>query len=163
MSLQQFLCELSDIAYRDGVLLQKKLIAMFPRLGGGASRCVFEITYEDETYAIKFVYRESYSPDNRYEARAWRIASKGTRTLMAEVYGTSTCGRVLAMEKVPQTLRQAGSPFDVYRKWTRDLRNALQKDGWNDVETADRMVDNHFNNIGVRENGDIVWIDYAIV
>lgn len=163
MSLKQFLCELSDVAYHDGVLQRETIRAMFPLLGAGASRCVFEITYEDKTYAVKFVHNECYSRDNRREARAWRVASKDTRTLMAEVYGTSTCGRVLAMELVPQTLRQAGSPFGVYDKWTIALRNALEKDGWDYNETGERMIDNHFSNIGVRENGDVVWIDYAVV
>lgn len=161
MSLQQFLCELSNLAYDDAEASfnSAKICDMFSALGNGCTRWVFEITYEDKAYAVKFAFHSNRH--NRRERRAWRTASEEVRAMMAEVYSISTCGRVLAMELVPDTLSTADR-WNECRDWNQDLRNALEASGFTPNEVSCKIVDNHPDNIGVRENGEVVWIDYAV-
>lgn len=162
MTLQQFLCELSDIAYEnsESSLDIEKVCGLFSELGEGCTRWVFEITYEDKAYAIKFsIYRHNHH--NRRESRAWKTASKEVRAMMAEVYNLSTCGRVLAMELVPETLEDSGRRNEC-NDWNRELLDALEASGFTFGEASSKIADNHSGNIGVRANGEVVWIDYAV-
>lgn len=162
MTLKQFLCELSDIGYDNAEALfnNETICGLFSALGEGCTRWVFEITYEDTAYAVKFALSKRNQIHNRREERAWRTANKKVRAVMAEVYGTSTCGRVLAMELVPKTLEESDCE-EVCEAWNDKLRNILEDSGLTYSEADIRVDDNHPGNIGVRANGEMIWIDYA--
>ena len=118
--------------------------------------------------AIKFAFTEEYAAHNRTEWNAWRKLPESVRRITAKPFCISSCGRVMAVELVPQTL------YDEYKKGYRDnyscdldefndhLKNLLGDSGlFSQEEIRSLMTDNHANNVGVRDNGDLCWIDYA--
>ena len=164
ITLKQFLCELATQHYEEKGYLDDDNIEA-KRLGEGADRVVFLMEFEGREIAIKFVFQNTYARTNRFESRQYREMPQPVRDLMAEVFAISTCGRVIAFELLPYTL--AGSPDhtgETYRigaDWNNNLKNVLSAHGFSKEEVYNLVADNHLNNLGVRENGDIVWLDYA--
>lgn len=121
--------------------------------------------FEGREIAVKFVWDNLWIDNNRREFRYYRNMPKPVQDLMAEVLGISTCGRVIAFELVPHTLlsspRYRGNTARHGRGWNQKLKDILKAHGFSWDEVYNLTSDNHYNNIGVRENGDIVWIDYA--
>ena len=161
MTLKQFLCELADTAYNTDGNFDSNTLDQYTLLGSRSTRRVYQIEHDGKEYAVKFAFWEGAREYNRRELRYWNTFRDTTRKMMAQVHGVSTCGRVLAMEKVETTLYDAHRG-DECEPWNRELRAQLETHEALTETEAYRMVsDNASFNVGVRANGDIVWIDYA--
>jgi hypothetical protein len=120
-----------------------------------------------EGVAIKFARSDRYIEMNRGEWGSWMRMPKVLRELSAKPLCISSCGRVMAVELIPETLSQHGDKHgDPYHMRLRDfnkkLKELLENSGiFTTWEIGALMSDNHANNIGVRENGELCWIDYA--
>ena len=160
MTLKQRLCELATIAYPNGDF-DSSTLSEYDDLGSGSTRKVVAIEHDGKVYAVKFAYWQKANRYNRREARTWRTFREVTRRLLAEVHAISTCGRVLAMELIPQTLNDTNRRHETC-DWNRNLRSQLENgEAMTYDEAANMISDNASFNIGVRANGEIVWIDYA--
>jgi hypothetical protein len=158
-TLKQRLCELADLAYDKYGNFNSYTLDQYEKVGGGSTRRVYKIEHNGRAYAIKFALWEAARRYNRREARYWNTFHETTRRMMARVHAISTCGRVLAMELVPKTCEDAG--LNVW-EWNRELRMQLENsEGFTDRQATFLCADNFSFNVGVRANGDIVWIDYA--
>jgi len=117
--------------------------------------------------AIKFARSGKYTVHNRVEWDAWHKFPKSIQCISAKPFCISTCSRVMAVELIPQTLNDAYSNGDrgYYASdlsaFNESLRELLEDNGFSEGEVSALMVDNHANNVGVRDNGDLCWIDYA--
>jgi hypothetical protein len=121
-----------------------------------------------EGVAIKLVRSDRYIDMNRAEWDMWLKLPPSLRVITAKPLCISNCGRVMAVELVPQTLAQDyyANNRDHYetdlREFNSDLRVLLQDSGlFDETQIRHLMMDNHANNVGVRENGELCWIDYA--
>lgn len=163
-TLKQFLCELADQCYPRSYFNEDSL-RNATQLGDGCSRIVYRMEFEGREIAVKFANNDDYARNNRREYRNYRDMPQAVRDLMAEVFEISTCGRVIAFELIPYTLYDSPDHEDDYAnhgiKWNENLRKVLEAHGFSGSEVSQLTYDNHNKNIGVRENGDIVWLDYA--
>ena len=115
--------------------------------------------------AIKFMYN-SHTDDNLKEWRAWQIMPEDVRKMTAQPYAISRCGRVIAFEYIPQTAREFfgdNPPMDQrITEFNKELRRGLfQKMGCDSGKIDQLLSDNRPDNIGVRSDGSLVWIDFA--
>lgn len=112
--------------------------------------------------AYKFANWDRYAKHNRTEWNLYYRVSPSMRRMMAKPLAISSCGRVIAMELVPTTV--ARSDKHDYRdgdRFNTRLRDFLAAEGFSPGDIAALTSDNHNNNIGVREDGELCWIDYA--
>jgi hypothetical protein len=122
--------------------------------------CYREVIVENGV-AYKLARHDHYADHNRTEWNLYHRVSPSMRAMMAKPLAISSCGRVLAMEVIPSTVaRSDRSPIEGSRFNDR-LRKLLKAEGFGANEIADLLSDNHNNNIGVRENGELCWLDYA--
>jgi len=127
-------------------------------------------------FAIKFARASYQAVQNRAEWDTYRKFPESVKTVAAKPICISKCGRVMAIEAVTTTLRAAhrddnrggGQPewWETEQtelcEFNEKLLALLTRDGgFSDDEIRTLMCDNHGNNIGVRENGELCWIDYA--
>ncbi len=127
-------------------------------------------------FAIKFARNSNHAVQNRAEWKTYFKLPESVRAITAKPLCISACGRVMAIEAVTTTLRAAhrddnrgGRPAEWWEtedvelcEFNKKLIALLTKDGgFSDNEIESLVCDNHGNNIGVRENGELCWIDYA--
>lgn len=117
--------------------------------------------------AIKLARYDRYASHNKAEWETWHRMSESVQRITAKPLCISNCGRVLAMEAVPLTLRQdynnenrPSYQIDL-RHFNDTLKTLLEESGFSSDEVRELIGDNHASNIGIRENGDLCWIDYA--
>lgn len=129
----------------------------------GASRSV----RIEDGIAIKFARYDRYASHNKAEWATWHRMSESVQKITAKPLCISNCGRVLAVEMVPLTLRQDFNNnnrpnylIDLLH-FNDKLKALLEESGFSGNEIRELLGDNHASNIGVRENGDLCWIDYA--
>ena len=69
----------------------------------------------------------------------------------------------MAVELIPETLRQHNPNCSMQLlDFNKKLKNLLENSGlFTKWEIGTMTGDNHAANIGVRENGELCWIDYA--
>jgi len=161
MRLKQLLCELADTTYNNDGEFDSGTLNQYEKLGSGSTRVVYKIEHDGKTYAVKFASWRKANVYNRREAHAWNTFRETTKKYLAQVHAISTCGRVLAMELVSTTLYDA-MRGDEAGQWNRQLQKQLEKgEAFSENQACGLVSDNASFNIGVRANGDIVWIDYA--
>lgn len=169
-SLKQFICEFATTCYDDDKYgrfnARSPSINDITRLGGGCSRSVYQFEFEGKTIAIKFALNQDCKAQNRREWKLYHMLPKNVQDMMAKPLAISTCGRLIAFEFIPETIarsdKYAGNYLHVLDTFNSELRIQLESFFDNPKQTRWVMTDNHANNIGVKENGDKVWIDYAI-
>lgn len=152
--------DLALTAYKDGYLRHEFSDV---ESAHGAFRSVL---IEDDI-AIKFARYDRYASHNRAEWATWHRMSESVQRITAKPLCISNCGRVLAVELVPMTLRQdynndnrPNLHMDL-RHFNDNLKTLLEESGFSSDEVRELVSDNHAGNVGIRENGDLCWIDYA--
>lgn len=101
---------------------------------------------------------------NRKEWDTYRKFPESVKAITAKPICISKCGRVMAIELVATTLskRKKQDPTLERQEFNARLKKLLTESGLFEVnEIRHLLSDNHVGNIGVRENGELVWIDYA--
>lgn len=127
-------------------------------LACGSYRWVFD--------GLGIVLKMSCCPDaNRREWDLFQRASMELKPLLAQCHAISKCGRVLAMEKVNTTARNAhmNEDSDPMVGFNGMLKKVLERMHFSSSEVYDLLLDNHPSNIGIRKDGTMAWIDYASV
>lgn len=124
----------------------------------------FRAVLVEDGVAIKFALTDSEAAHNRAEWDAWRSFPASVQRITAKPFCISACGRVMAVEAVETTL--AKDPNRDYYctdldEFNSNLKSLLQDGGFDEDQIQYLLSDNHANNIGVREDGDLCWIDYA--
>lgn len=126
------------------------------------------------------VFKLSQHPRYEDNQREWDLyfkVSPEVQATMAKPLAISSCGKVLAMELIPDTVysrfypREELSPGIALQKRTEmsnmlktfdtDLGAALRRSRVPEKKIRFLLEDNHAANVGVREDGTLVWIDYA--
>ncbi len=116
----------------------------------------------EDDFAIKFAWNDSFAAHNRVEWDAWRSFPKSVQAISAKPFCISSCGRVMAVELVATTVDRRGGEFwEELSQFNQNLKDLLKASGFEDEQIRSLMVDNHGGNVGVRDNGDLCWIDYA--
>ncbi len=158
--LTKMVRDLANTAYVDGSLRHS--------FSDSETACgAFRSVRIEEGIALKFARRDRYASHNKAEWDVWHKMSKSAQKVTAKPLCISNCGRILAMEAVPLTLRQDYNnenrpSFAIDLRHFNDiLRTLLEESGFSSDETRELIGDNHASNVGVRENGDLCWIDYA--
>lgn len=132
--------------------------------------CYRRVIVDHEAGVVYKLARYSgYETCNRFEWDLYNEMSPSVQAMMAKPLAISSCGRVLAME-----LADKGSLYKAWDRgaWTGDfniahrefndlLRETLLAVGVDENRVSDIMCDNHGNNIGVRANDSLCWIDYG--
>lgn len=125
----------------------------------------FRVVFIENGVAIKLARNTDYGYMNRREWDNYRKFSAGVKAITAKPICISACGCVMAIELVPMTLWNSRNHRIAERdcnEFNQKLKNMLKMSGVFTAREIDQLVrDNHENNIGVRENGDLIWIDYA--
>ncbi len=170
-SLKQFVSELATKVYDEFGTFNSRLpaIADVPKLGKGASRSVYQFEFEGKTIAVKVAINNLRRIENRREWKLYYMLPANVQALMAKPLAISTCGRVIAFEFIPTTLARSDNLLegmhyqDMREEFNQNLQTQLQTFFVDDPKQIRWvMCDNHANNIGLKENGDMAWIDYAI-
>ena len=134
-------------------------------IGSGHSRVVILQEFNGIQIAIKFVFNKRID-GNLKEWRAWHVMPESVRKMTAQPYAISQCGRVIAFEYIPQTAREffSDSPPMNQRitEFNKELKRGLFQKMACDEDKIDHLLrDNKPDNIGVRPDGSLVWIDFA--
>lgn len=129
-----------------------------------ASGC-FRIVFIENGVAIKLARSSDYAMMNRREWDTYRKFPANVQTITAKPICISACSRVMAIELVATTLgkrKTAHDPAPERAEFNARLKKLLLESGLFPMREINGLLsDNHLNNIGVRENGELVWIDYA--
>lgn len=128
-----------------------------------ASGC-FRVVFIENGVAIKLVRQGSYANYNRAEWDTYRKLPASVKAITAKPICISACSRVMAIELVATTLgkRKTVDPTRERAEFNARLKKLLLESGLFPIREINELLsDNHANNIGVRENGELVWIDYA--
>ncbi len=107
------------------------------------------------------VLKNYSSTQNRREWQLYRNAPPVLRAIMAEALYLSKCGRVLAMERVASTLKDADPTGEKRATFNTHLEKILYNLGYANEKISEMMQDNHPANIGITFDGIVKWIDYA--
>lgn len=133
----------------------------------GKTGC-YRSVYVENGIAYKLSREDDAIHTNRQEWETWQTLPESVRKVTAKPLAISNCGRVIAFECIPETVSQWGERTDNFYTWRDDLRafnrnlkRLLEENGFSRDEIMALLDDNHGNNVGVRENGDLVWIDFA--
>jgi hypothetical protein len=163
-TLVEFLEHEALNAYSRSEGLLRKYRQHDKKIGSGASRVVILQEFNNIKVAIKFVFN-SHVDDNLKEWRAWQTMSEDVREMTAQPYAISQCSRVIAFEYIPQTAREfLGDPTMDQRviDFNNQLRQRLLQKMGCDLDKVNHLLrDNKPDNIGVRPDGSLVWIDFA--
>ena len=127
----------------------------------------FRVVFIENGVAIKLARFTRYASYNRKEWDMYRKFPKSVKAITTKPICISKCGRVMAIELVATTLgkraRDTGEGSEPDRhEFNARLKKLLTESGlFKRDETLNLLSDNHPGNIGVRENGELVWIDFA--
>lgn len=176
-ALNEFLThDVPDAYDRRGRLLDKYRIHD-KKIGSGSSRVVIMQEFGGIKIAIKMAYN-NHMRDNLKEWDVWQAMPESVRDITAKPYAISKCNRAIAFEYIPQTVRECfGDPIEKYidvGKWERSriryphivdfnnrLKQLLKEAGYTSSQIRNLLRDNTPDNIGVRFDGSLVWIDFA--
>jgi len=128
---------------------------------------LFRIVFIENGVAIKLARYGYYASHNRAEWDTYRKLPASVQAITAKPICISACGRVMAIELVATTLgkraeKTGEASYADRNKFNALLKKLLLESGLFPLcEINILLADNHHNNIGVRDNGDLVWIDYA--
>ncbi len=132
---------------------------------------LFRITAKHLGVAFKFARCESYARYNRTEWKLWSGANAALRAKLAKPLAISACGKVIAFEFLPRTIKSLYNATDDFEvqldlllrlgKFNEDLIGLLVENGWTMEDAKRQTSDNHGGNIAQRDDGSLVWIDYA--
>jgi hypothetical protein len=131
--------------------------------GRGSFRaCIFR-----DGVAIKLTRRESGVDMNRREWELFARLPDSVKSLTAKPLAISLCGRVMAIEMISGgtlsdwEIETGCSPTGRLQKFNKKLEDLLAINGFDDVEIESLIIDNHENNVAIRDNGELCWIDFA--
>lgn len=131
--------------------------------GKGSFRsCIFR-----EKVAIKLSRREDGVNMNRREWDLFASFPNNIKSLTAKPLAISSYGRVMAIEMISGgTLsdweKETGCrSTKKLKEFNEKLKELLQINGLDDDQIHALIFDNHANNVAVRDNGELCWIDFA--
>lgn len=158
--LTKMVRDLATTAYHDNGQLMSKVSDTHAAAGMYRS-----VQIEDEM-VVKFARNTCHAGHNKAEWAVYHRMSKDLREVTAKPLCISSCGKVMAMELIPETLRQRANDGRIgicteLEDFNSNLKDLLEASGFSHSEISDLTSDNHPSNVGVRENGDLCWIDYA--
>lgn len=133
------------------------------KFGPDRSSGSYRMVIVEDGIAIKFALNNAYAAHNRAEWDLWRSFPKSVQEITTKPFCISKCGRVMAMELVSTTVAKSDDHVEADGdKFNDRLKLLLKESGmFSAYEIRGLTTDNHNNNIGVRENGDLCWIDFA--
>lgn len=112
--------------------------------------------------AYKLSLSEYNIRTNRKEYMSYWTFPASVRALCTQPYYISKCGKVIAYELVPETFyRSKEWDNDKLEDFNTKLESLLAASGMSKHDAQRVVADNHGNNVGVRENGELVWLDFC--
>lgn len=125
----------------------------------------YRVVIVEDNVAYKLIRNPDEVAVNRFEWRFWYSLPAGLRRLTAKPLAISNCGKVVAFEYVPEILASAGYKWEeekrIQSSFNSKLCALLRDNGFSDHEIELLTLDNHCGNIGVRPNGELVWLDFC--
>ncbi len=99
---------------------------------------------------------------NRKEYMSYWTFPASVRALCTQPYYISKCNKVIAYELMSETFyRSKGFSSDKLDEFNDKLRDLLMASGMDKNDARYAVADNHGNNVGVRENGELAWLDFC--
>lgn len=112
--------------------------------------------------AYKMALNTDQIANNRHEYMSFWQFPQSVRDLTTTPYYISKCGRVIAYEYVPTMLWDDRPRHDAeMTEFNNKLRELLKAGGMSHGDADDITGDNHGNNVGIRADDSLVWLDFC--